>query len=236
MRLLSCSSSHSKFCFYHSADSWVTDTRSYPVALANIEEQIRKALTKPPAVEPIKYKFSRESKELQEIGSSTSGKLRKSEHSSPSIVRYPNPPQSEEEEKLEKVMVEMKLFVCKTCDLNCEVFPKLRDHVKAEHPSELKSYEICCQKTLGAINFPGYLYDHIRLHLDRQSFKCSECGKCLDGRQNLKTHMLRMHSNGTVPAKFVCQICGKGFPTFSTFNDHQRTNHRKYKCGYCPAG
>lgn len=154
----------------------------------------------------------------------------------PSIVRYPYPLQNEDEEDLEKIMVDMKLFVCKICELNCEMFPTLRDHVMAEHPSDFNSYEICCQTTI-QIKEKRKLYDHIRLHLDKETFKCQECSKCLSSKQGLREHTIKHHTKGRVPPKFVCPICGMGFPALRHLNDHQKMKHGpKHKCEFCQVG
>lgn len=154
--------------------------------------------------------------------------------SSSSIVRFPNPPQNKEEIELEKVMVDMKIFVCNNCDENCETFAGLRTHVKTKHATKFGSYEICCNKTLKTQD-ARTIYDHIRFHLDKETFKCPDCGKCVESRAILKSHILKLHTANST--NFVCDSCGVGFPSYYLLSHHQRRKHKpKFKCSYCQLG
>lgn len=149
-----------------------------------------------------------------------------------SVVRASREP-TVEELQLEALMLDMKIFVCRICDIDTGSYLALRDHVRDEHPTERKSYEICC--TLKNMTYPGMLYDHFRLHLDKDAFKCKECGLNVLSSSNLKTHTLRYHSKD--PPTHICAICGKPFWHKRPLEMHMEFHKGKvHKCKYCGKG
>lgn len=143
-------------------------------------------------------------------------------------------PRNDEERKLKETMTNMKLFVCKLCAMDCETHFYLSRHIQLEHKDEFESYAFCCKMSLKHTSNSVVLYDHIRFHLDKEAFKCQECGKCMGNRLTLSEHKLQFH---TVSSNLVCDTCGLGFPTRTILNRHQKTAHGpKHKCEYCQAG
>lgn len=139
---------------------------------------------------------------------------------------------SSEESSLKQLIMDNQFYVCKICEIDCGTFALLKSHVQTEHKEEFNGYEICCKTSLkrGQTNF----HEHLRLHLDKEAFKCQECGSCLTSSANLKKHMDSLH---TVSTNFVCSTCGKGFLSLSLHNKHiNRAHGHKYKCDYCEAG
>lgn len=136
-----------------------------------------------------------------------------------------------EELKLEEVMLEMKLFVCRICDLDTGTFYELREHVRREH--DPKVYDICCE--LRTTTPPWNLYDHIRFHMDKDAFKCKECGKRFQSSTCLRNHRQRCHPDE--PAKHICELCGKSFWITNLYHSHLE-DHKgiKYTCKYCGKG
>lgn len=134
-----------------------------------------------------------------------------------------------EELKLEETMVEMKLFVCRVCSLYCKSRWTLRKHVARHHSGQ--EYFICCDLKSW---YPMHFYDHFRWHLNKDAFKCQECGKVLKSRPSLSSHMQRAHS-GEAPAH-ICTICGKGFWHKNNYETHLRKHESKEKCEYCGKG
>lgn len=146
-----------------------------------------------------------------------------------SIVR-PNCESSAEERHLEALMLENRIFVCKHCDLNMETFYGLREHVKTAH--DFTNYSICCDKP---IHIPGpMLYDHFRLHLDKDAFKCQECDTRFLHTAALRQHMQCYHSKD--PPTHVCEVCGKGFWSKNKHKLHVVMHGDKFPCKYCGKG
>lgn len=143
-------------------------------------------------------------------------------------------PRNDEERKLKEIMISMKLFLCKICYKDCGTHFNLTRHIRLEHKDELDGYVFCCKTSLRHTSNPIILYDHLRLHLDKEAFKCQECGNCLGNRLTLAEHKLQFH---TVSTNFVCDNCGLGFPTRTVLNRHQKVVHGpKFKCKHCQAG
>lgn len=108
---------------------------------------------------------------------------------STSLVREWSVP-TEEEWELEKLMVELKIFVCKICELDSGSFLKLREHVQKEHDPSV--YHICCSTDIEIT--PVALYDHFRLHVNKEAFKCKLCGTKMIKSEELRRHMEKNHS------------------------------------------
>lgn len=144
----------------------------------------------------------------------------------PSIVRQTTLPTAEEL-KLEQVMIEMKIFYCKECGVDTKAYYSLRDHVKKEH--DIKSYKLCCDKTLRP--GPAAIYCHIQYHLNKDAFKCHECNITFEDPDYLNNHNNRVHL--TAP-RHVCEKCGKGFWIRVAYNKHVATHQGpKEECKYC---
>lgn len=56
---------------------------------------------------------------------------------------------SPEELKLEELMLEMRLFVCRVCNLDCSNFKALKGHVRSTH--DYDEYNICCDYKLKGV-------------------------------------------------------------------------------------
>ncbi|XP_069605794.1 zinc finger protein 182-like isoform X2 [Ranitomeya imitator] len=65
----------------------------------------------------------------------------------------------------------------------------------------------------------------------KNSFSCSECGKCFDRKSNFVTH----HRTHTGEKPFSCSECGKCFAHKSHFVIHQRTHTgvKPFSCSEC---
>lgn len=146
-----------------------------------------------------------------------------------SLVRVVTTKLTAEEKELEAQMVEMRLFVCRVCEEDCNSLYELRRHVKAEH--DFKKYNLCCK--IGLTVSSVLLYDHIRWHLSSDSFKCIFCGSKFTQSSGLAGHMILVHSKG--PPPLVCKVCGKGFHTNTQLSRHTLMHERK-ACKYCGKG
>lgn len=147
------------------------------------------------------------------------------------LRRLKNGIKTPEEIQLDALMEESKIFVCKVCDHDAVTLIGLREHVESDHASE--DYNICCDRTIYI--GPEELYDHFRFHLDKDVFKCKECGTHLIDSKALKLHMNRYHS--TKPPSHICEVCGKEFWSNSTYSKHMTYIHsEKEACQYCGKG
>lgn len=135
-----------------------------------------------------------------------------------------------EELRLEELMLEMRLFVCRVCHLDCSNFRALKGHVRSTHDYE--EYKVCCEHRLKGS--PSCLYDHFRIHLDPDAFKCDVCGSQLKSSSILRSHMNSYHSSE--PPLYSCNVCGKGFSCKSRYGKHMSTHEEKIKCQYCERG
>lgn len=137
-----------------------------------------------------------------------------------------------EEEELEALMVQLRTFECRLCSVDAKTLPGLQDHVRAGHdPAEVF---ICCD-LLAVRTEPGVLYDHFRLHRDKEALKCPECGTRMKSSSGLKSHMKLFHPKG--PFTITCDICGKHFGHKRPFERHYQTHSTTtFSCKYCGKG
>lgn len=136
----------------------------------------------------------------------------------------------EEEEMLESVMQEMKLFMCRICEKDCQSFSLLGHHVNTDHKHH--KYAFCCDHKLALGRQKSF--DHIRRHLDNDVFKCKDCDKRFNYETSLKTHMDTHHS--TEPPTHICAVCGKDFWTFHSYKIHMQIHDKDNVCKYCKIG
>lgn len=148
-------------------------------------------------------------------------------------------PLTDEEKRLEEVIMDMKLFDCRLCFVVTESLHGLNMHLKEVHRIErkrnsTKGYFICCHLR-GPVG-PHALYDHIRLHLDKDAFKCKECDFQTTASLYLKNHIAHYHTQ--TPPTHYCDVCGAGFHTNFHMLDHIRRHAPRtaQTCKYCNKG
>lgn len=148
-----------------------------------------------------------------------------------SVVRRNSTVLRKEEETLEALMVEMRLFVCKECDEDCQSLPSLRTHVRELHGNN-DDYKICCNRSLFRSSV-ATLFFHIRLHQKGKAFRCTVCGECYPDNASLAEHMSLPHAEEVGP--FVCEFCGQGFDIKTGLSKHM-IEHNKLTCEHCEKG
>lgn len=136
---------------------------------------------------------------------------------------------------LEKEMIRMKLNYCHLCrnqgDDPAEYFDKffdLKKHFSELHPSRKVSIYCCGQEHVEW----GRAFDHVRWHLDNESFKCPYCDEMARKHMvQLLEHINRVH----LPAKAFlrCPKCNGKFIIPAKLESHLRAPC-VYTCDKCP--
>ncbi|XP_039201270.1 zinc finger protein 397-like [Crotalus tigris] len=96
-------------------------------------------------------------------------------------------------------------------------------------PAEGRQYE--CSQCGKCLSTRRNLKLHQRSHTGEKPYECFQCGKCFSQAGCLKTHQ-RFHT-GEKPYK--CAQCGKYFRQAGYLKTHQRfhTGEKPYKCAHC---
>ncbi|KAM6472215.1 uncharacterized protein PHA67_004291 [Liasis olivaceus] len=96
-------------------------------------------------------------------------------------------------------------------------------------PTEGRQHE--CSQCGKCLSTRRNLKLHQRSHTGEKPYKCFQCGKCFSQAGCLKTHQ-RFHT-GEKPYK--CSQCGKYFRQAGYLKTHQRfhTGEKPYKCSHC---
>lgn len=147
---------------------------------------------------------------------------------------------------LEEKMVDMKLLFCHMCKASTfEDFSSLRQHFSEAHNRAVAIQ--CC----GKVHIGNRAYDHVRWHLDENTFKCPLCPAVKECYRALLDHVNEVHipvSDLTCPkckVKFIstarykmhlardcmqnCPHCWKKFRKLAVLKAHISTVHQDRK-------
>lgn len=140
-----------------------------------------------------------------------------------------------EEATLENVMQTMDLLKCHECQTATKSLKELFSHFKTAHDNP-RGYIFCCdRKKIGRV----IAFDHMRVHLKEDAFKCADCGQRYPTQWSLDYHQKQVH---TAPEDrdYMCDVCGKTFANKPGFDDHVKYHtapeDRPHKCPICGKG
>jgi KRAB domain-containing zinc finger protein len=117
-----------------------------------------------------------------------------------------------------------KVFNCNQCTKifknKSYLYTHLQTHIKVPCPT--------CNKIVTKRFHPT----HVRqFHTESQEYHCDLCGYQFNKRNNIKSHMAKIHPN----SEFVCVLCREKFSTVHELFKHKRVHIGKsqYKCLKC---
>ena len=140
-------------------------------------------------------------------------------------------------------------FVCPDCQFTAQLAKDLINHLEKEagHSCNIDINCPCCKNLYPAkemeSHYKSCLIDRKMQQNYRQPIKCTTCGKMINGRDRLKTHMishLRAEGANETDSKMrlyhYCDKCGERFRTNHYLIQHIRSVHDKidYTCSECP--
>ncbi|KAM7346575.1 uncharacterized protein ACRADG_006451 [Cochliomyia hominivorax] len=123
---------------------------------------------------------------------------------------------------------------CDLCNQGFSNLTLLRKHFASEHPKQ-KCYVSCCQRKL---KHRFDIVEHIRYHIDPNTFKCNICGKLSTNSRNLNKHMHEKHTAKGQERPFECTVCQKRFAKKCILKTHMETHStdKDFKCSECGKG
>ncbi|XP_073828363.1 uncharacterized protein [Musca autumnalis] len=145
---------------------------------------------------------------------------------------HPKEPRFNSAEKLkEQDELIANLLPSLECDLCKQNFPNynmLRLHFTKEH--QQKCYVFCCEKKFRR---RFMLVEHLRLHLDPETYKCDLCGAICHSSGSLQNHKQFMHE---AIKSHECSICQRKFKSKTIMERHTATHatgKKDFKCVDC---
>lgn len=134
---------------------------------------------------------------------------------------------------LDALMKKLDIVKCPVCNEPQESFRAIGVHLRAIHKGS-NPYLICC----GQNQPKDRIYDHMKYHRKKDTFKCNDCGQlCLSGWDFLR-HKKEKHASKE-DRLLPCPVCGLRFWTEREVNTHLVRRHRpttRVECTECGKG
>lgn len=136
---------------------------------------------------------------------------------------------AEKIQELDNFIAEVKPHLeCDLCKRNYPNYNSLRSHFTDVH--QMKCFVVCCDKKI----FRRYLLvEHLRLHVNPETFKCDICGAISASSRTLIAHKRFMHNTAKTLECEVCHRKFKGKPTLIRHMATHATGSKDFKCGQC---
>ncbi|KAM7342466.1 transcription factor grauzone-like [Cochliomyia hominivorax] len=148
------------------------------------------------------------------------------------LLEYSNLEYKTSRDNDEFIVNYFKQIYCDLCQSPLANFNELKKHFLTDHNQ--RGYIQCCNRKY--LHRPQ-LVEHLQWHINPDYFKCSECGKVLSDRYNLKNHILRVHRPNNEDYSYCCDICGKTFAQSFLLRLHKITHGSKegkeFPCNIC---
>ncbi|KAK7493315.1 hypothetical protein BaRGS_00015441 [Batillaria attramentaria] len=122
---------------------------------------------------------------------------------------------------------------CPVCGARFPTCTLKQSHVFREHP-DYKPFKCSkCEKTYRS-NFDRYR--HELTHEGKRAYQCPHCPRQLWSVDNLKQHIIVIHSGLERKKDVPCEVCGRLFHSKRRVQMHIRCAHeaKRFKCSYCP--
>lgn len=126
-------------------------------------------------------------------------------------------------------------FACTQCSKSYTSISYLKGHIRAVHDQALCNVCDICARVFRTKTACKSHKNSVHSNKNIKPAQCNECGLWLKHNTSLMTHIKRHHKNEG--KKFICDICGKVKPNYSTLYNHKKAVHfteEKYKCTVCP--
>jgi len=124
-----------------------------------------------------------------------------------------------------------KPYNCLLCDKSFSRSSGLRSHKLYVHRNRRRHECWYCGNMFKTVS---HLMRHVRKHTDAKPYSCKHCSASFTGPNQLKTHLLKLHNEGTW---FTCCTCQQKFSCKTYLKQHIRRRHKDvktYVCHECP--
>ncbi len=113
---------------------------------------------------------------------------------------------------------------CPRCSLLFKNVAMLKKHYETEHMHRKQCpvcHKVCRNENISK---------HMKIHKDKQPYRCSLCGKSYVTKPTLERHIELTHHS--LDKAYVCEYCGKEHITWTMLREHLN-NHKTRVCEIC---